>query len=158
MVRHTLLSSLCIASFALAAGKGTPKAVPSSSELKAAMGGIDAGTPAAKDPNAPDVSKLPFTQTSIRTVVSYHQPQIQSCYEETLAGRDKVVEGKLQTSFVITGEGLVKNARVEKKNTTLREPRLHECVVAVLSAMTFPKPIDGKDHPIEYPFNLKAIK
>lgn len=105
-----------------------------------------------------DVSKLPFTAASIQKVVMHHQPQVQSCYEETLAEKEKVVEGKLLTSFVITPEGLVKKAKVDRKGSTLKEPRLHDCVVAVLSTITFPKPPDGRDHPVEYPFNLKAIK
>ena len=112
----------------------------------------------SKEPAPLDVSKMPFTQTSIRKVVSHHQAQVQSCYEETLAGKDKVVEGKLLTSFVITVEGLVRDAKIEKRMTTLNDPKLHECVVSVLSTMTFPKPVDAKDHPIEYPFNLKAIQ
>ena len=106
------------------------------------------------DPNAkppPDVTKMPFSQQSIKTVIAYHQPQIQACYEETLASKEKVMEGKLLTSFVITGEGMVKNAKVEKKGTTLKEPKLHECVIAVLSSMTFPKPVDGRDPPDRVP-------
>ena len=30
--------------------------------------------------------------------------------------------------------------------------------MTVLSTMVFPKPPDGKDHPIEFPFNLKAVR
>ena len=104
----------------------------------------------------PQVEKMPFTPESIKTVVAYYQPQIQGCYEETLAVKDKDVEGKLMTSFVITPDGLVKNPAIVKKGTTLKDTRLHDCVIAVLSAMAFPKPTDAKDHPIEYPFNLKA--
>lgn len=118
---------------------------------------VDTGS-ASLDPNAPDVTKMPFSRDSIKKVVEYHQPKIQECYEETLAGASKAMEGKLATHFVITPEGMVKGAKVEKKGTSLKEPKLHECVVAVLSTMTFPKPADGKDHPIDYPFNLKAIK
>ncbi|MFZ5471783.1 MAG: AgmX/PglI C-terminal domain-containing protein [Myxococcota bacterium] len=113
---------------------------------------------ATADPNAPDIEKMPFTPDSIRAVVTYHLPKIQSCYEETLAGKEKKVAGKLMTKWVITPEGIVSKARVEKKGTTLREPKLHDCVVAVLSTMSFPKPPDGKNRPIEYPFNLKAIE
>ncbi len=106
----------------------------------------------------PDLEKLPFTPLSIQTVVTFYAPQIQGCYEEILAAKTKTVEGKLMTSFIITPEGLVKKPRVVKKGTTLKAPKLHECVVAVLGTMAFPKPPDGKDHPIEYPFNLKAIQ
>ena len=106
-----------------------------------------------------DVSTMPFSQDSIRKVVTHHQPQIQACYEEMLAGRSKVVEGTIQTSWVITPEGLVKKAKIEKKKTTLKDAKLHECVVTVLSALTFPKPNDNRDHPIaSYPFNLKAVR
>jgi hypothetical protein len=68
------------------------------------------------------------------------------------------VQGKIRTSFVITPEGFVKEAKVLKKGTTVKNARLNECVVAVLTTLSFPKPKDGKNHPIEFPFNLKAIK
>jgi hypothetical protein len=107
--------------------------------------------------NGLNLSKMPFTPDSIRQVVLSYQPQIQTCYEETLAGKDKAVEGVLRTSFVVTGDGLVALARVDKKTSTLKDGRLHDCVVAVLSTMQFPEPPDNNEHPIEFPFNLKAI-
>jgi hypothetical protein len=113
----------------------------------------DAGTPPP-----PDVSQLPLTSDSIRLVMAYHQPKIQSCYEDFLAARDRPVEGKLMTSFVITAEGLVKKPKVLSKGTTLKNQKLNECVVSVLASMTFPKPKGGHEQPVEYPFNLKAIK
>ena len=106
----------------------------------------------------PPIETMPFTPESIKAVVAYHQPQIQGCYEETLAGKEKAIEGKLITSFTITAEGTVKKPLIVKKGTTLKDARLHDCVVAVISAMNFPVPADKKDHPIEYPFNLKAIE
>jgi hypothetical protein len=117
----------------------------------------DGGTEAAARPG-PDVDKMPFTPLSIQNVVAFYAPQIQGCYEETLAAKDKAVEGKLMTSFIIMPDGMVKKPQVLKKGTTLKDPRLHDCVLAVLGTMAFPKPTDNKDHPIEYPFNLKAIQ
>jgi hypothetical protein len=123
----------------------------------------DTGSQEAKaetGPQAPalDVAKMPFSRRSIARVMDSNQDKVQSCYEETLATLDKPIQGKLVTSFVITAEGLVKGAKVEKKGTTLKDPKLHDCIVAVLTAMTFPKPPDKKDHPVEYPFNLKPLK
>ena len=124
----------------------------------------DGGTPPAAAPGgkAPlNVEQMPFTPDSIRQVMGHHLDQIQGCYEEWLAGKgNKTPQGKLMTSFTITPRGLVKKARVLNKGTdwALRDPELKECVVGVLTALTFPKPADGRDHPIEYPFNLKAIK
>lgn len=105
----------------------------------------------------PDTRKMPFTPESVKTVVAYWQPKIQTCYEETLASKDKDVQGVLKTKFIVGGSGIVKKAEVLKKGTTLKEPKLHECVVTVLSSMTFPKTPSGKDQPIEFPFNLKAV-
>ncbi len=161
--------ALCVvlaATLALAAPPQAKKPA-SGAESSAVMKGLvkdatDIGSESPKaDPNAappPDVTKMPFTQDSVKTVMAYHYPKIQACYEETLASKGKVLEGKLLTSFVVTAEGMVKDAKILKKTTTLRDPKLHDCVVAVLSTMTFPKPPDARDRPIEFPFNLKAIR
>jgi hypothetical protein len=105
----------------------------------------------------PDVSKLPFTPDSIKQVVVFYQPKIQGCYEDHISNKKKAPEGTLKTSFTITPDGLVKAAKVDRKASSLKDPALHDCVVAVLSTMVFPKPPDSKDHPIEFPFNLKAV-
>lgn len=105
-----------------------------------------------------DVEKLPFTPDSIRMVIERAQPQIQGCYEEFLAARKKPVEGSIKTKFTITPQGLVKKALVVREGTTLFNTKLHACVTQVLTALTFPKPADGRDYPIEFPFNLKAVK
>src|SRR4051812_14318737 len=68
-----------------------------------------------------DVSKMPFTQAAVKDVVSYHQEEIQSCYEETMAQHAKALEGKVLTSFVIGPDGHVKGAKVERKGTTLKD-------------------------------------
>lgn len=107
--------------------------------------------------DGPDVTKLPFTPDSIKQVVMHYQPRIQACYEDHLATKKKAPEGLLKSTFTITPDGLVKNAKINKKTSTLRDPSVHDCVVAVISTMNFPKPPDGKDHPIEFPFNLKAV-
>ncbi|MDP3237232.1 MAG: AgmX/PglI C-terminal domain-containing protein [Myxococcales bacterium] len=131
--------------------KGLVKGLGASSSASA-----DGGT-SASVVNGIDLSKLPFTPDSIKQVVLSYQPQIQACYEETLAGKDKAVEGSLKTSFSITGDGMTAFSKVDKKASSLKDPRLHDCVIAVLSTMQFPAPPDGKAHPIEFPFNLKAV-
>ncbi|QSQ15612.1 AgmX/PglI C-terminal domain-containing protein [Myxococcus landrumensis] len=150
-MKRALLSVLVLAS-AAALAQGGPAKKPS---------GGKSGAPATSAPaksDAPDVARMPFTPDSIRQVVAYNQGRIQECYEDHMAEKDKKVEGRLATTFTIDANGLVKGAKVVKKGSTLKDPNLHDCVVAVLSSMTFPKPPDGVDHPIEYPFNLKAIE
>ncbi len=103
-------------------------------------------------------ANLPFTPYTIKKILASHHQDIQNCYEETLAGRQKVIEGTLTAAFSIQPDGTVKKARVLKKGTTLRDAKLHDCVVSVLSGISFPKPLDHREHPIEYPMNLKAIR
>ena len=138
-------------------------AAPDAGAAAAAPPEPGAGTPAAAvGPATPargsNPEKLPFTPDTIKDIVRAKQPEIERCWEQTLAGTDKPVDGKLQTHFVITPVGSVKQAKVVKKGTTLKDPVLHRCVETVLSTMFFPKPPDGKDHPVEYPFNLKAVR
>lgn len=132
--------------------------------LAAAPAASDAGTAASPTigPATPargtGPEKLPFTPDTIREVVRAKQPEIERCWEQILAGQEKPVEGKLQTHFIITPAGTVRQAKVVKKGTTLKNDALNRCVETVLSTMVFPMPPDGKDHPVEYPFNLKAVR
>jgi hypothetical protein len=141
----------------LAAAPAAPDAgaaAPEPGASTAASTGVGPATPARG--TSPD--KLPFTPDTIKETVRAKQPEIERCWEQTLASTDKPVDGKLQTHFVITPVGSVKQAKVVKKGTTLKDPALHKCVATVLSTMLFPRPPDGKDHPVEYPFNLKAVR
>ena len=95
---------------------------------------------------------MPFTPDTISEVVSHHQqPQIQHCYEETLAGDRQGGGGQAETSFVITPEGSVKQAKVVKKGTTLKDPKLHRVRGDGALVMTFPKPPDGEGPPDRVP-------
>jgi hypothetical protein len=109
-------------------------------------------------PKAMDVSQMPFTPDSITLVVRMHFAEIQSCYEKALAARNEKLQGRLMTHFVITGAGTVTGAQVLKRGTTLKDKDLQACVVGVLGTLRFPKPPDGKDHPVEYPFNLQPVE
>lgn len=105
-----------------------------------------------------DVSRLPFTPESIKMVVFSFQPRIQACYEDHLAQQKqkRAPQGTLKTRFTITPDGYVKGAKIIKNASSLKDAHLHECVVAVLSAMAFPKPPNGRSQPIDFPFNLKV--
>jgi hypothetical protein len=123
--------------------------------LLAAVPASDAGQgPGGAPPT--DATRLPFTPDTVRQVVLAAQPRIQACYEDRMVANRRSPQGTLRTSWVIGPSGLVKRARVDWKASTLKDRPLHDCVVGVLSAMVFPPPPDGKDHPVEFPFNLQA--
>ncbi len=102
--------------------------------------GADGGTvEAAPTRPGPDVSKMLFTPESVKTVVAFFQPQIQECYEQTLASKDKDVQGVLKTQWVVNPDGIVKSAKIIKKGTTLNDPKLHECVTTVIQTHDVPQ-------------------
>jgi hypothetical protein len=152
MNRIYLSAVLLFSAAAIAQGRSAPE--PSALEGP----GADAGMAAKEGKPTINVEAMHFSQESVKRVIAAHQDEIQSCYEETLAGKDKPVEGKIMTSFVITPEGMVREARILKQGTTLKDRKLHDCVVATLGSLSFPKPPDGKDHPVQYPYNLKASR
>jgi hypothetical protein len=104
-----------------------------------------------------DVSRMLFDQASIRQVVNFHMPEIQECYEGVLAEAGKKIEGKVVVHFVVNTEGKVTEAKALPKKSTLKNPRVIECVLA-MRGWTFPKAGDNRDHPIEYPFVLSVRK
>ncbi|RKH27860.1 AgmX/PglI C-terminal domain-containing protein [Corallococcus sicarius] len=150
-----MLMLLVAPSMATAQGTSTKK---KPAATKPAPGTPDAATKAAPKDDGLDVSRLPFTPDSIRQVMVHNSPRIQECYEDHMVEKDKKVEGKLMTTFTITAEGTVRSAKVDRQQSTLKDAGLNDCVVSVLMSMDFPKPTDGREHPIEYPFNLKAVE
>ncbi|MBI5543301.1 MAG: energy transducer TonB [Deltaproteobacteria bacterium] len=111
--------------------------------------------PSAKPKRELDTSKMVFDQESIRQVVKFHMPEIQECYEKVLADTGAKLEGRVVVGFIISAEGNVSEARVLAKKSSLKDDRVHDCVLA-MRAWGFPKPNDNRDHPIEYPFDLKV--
>jgi hypothetical protein len=156
-VTATLLSLSLSAEPKAGASNSMKELVKSVGAAASIRSDADGGTQATLV-NGIDIARLPFTPESIKRVVLSFQPQIQTCYEETLAAQDKALEGTLKTAFKITPDGMVTGARIDKRGSSLKDPKLHDCVVSVLSTMQFPAPPDGKPRPIEFPFNLKAVQ
>ncbi len=118
----------------------------------AGASGPAAGVPGKKEL---DVSRMMFDAESIRIVVKFHMPEIQECYEKVLADTGQKVQGKVVLGLIIDANGSVTEARVLPKKSTLKNDSVHDFV---LQARTwqFPKAGDNRDHPIEYPFELKV--
>lgn len=117
----------------------------------------DGGAAEAKKPG-PDVSKMPFTPYSIQEIVKYHLPDIQKCYEGVVLdiGGKNPPEGRVQVDFTILPNGLTTRTKVDRKKTTIRNDRIQDCVTDSVRTWEFPTPSDNREHPIEYPFDLKV--
>ncbi len=106
-----------------------------------------------------DVSKLPFTEYSIKQVVRFHQPDIQTCYEGVIAEMGKAPpEGKVYVTFSVLASGLTSMVKVDKKQTTIKNDKVQDCVTDAIKGWEFPKPTDGREHPLAMPFSLKVNK
>ena len=122
----------------------------------------------AKDPSAGkdapakkafDASKLPFTEYSIKQVVKFHAPEIQTCYEGVISEMGKnPPEGKVYVAFSVLPSGLTSAIKIDKKQTTIKNDKVQSCVTDSISAWEFPKPTDGREHPLAMPFSLKVTK
>ena len=127
--------------------------------------GSDAAGASASDPNKAakpakkelDVSRMLFDGESVRTVVKFHMPEILECYEKVMADTGTRLQGRVVVGFIVDTNGNVTDARVLVKKSTLKDDRVHDCVL-LMKYWPFPKPGDDRDHPIEYPFDLKITQ
>lgn len=138
-----------------AEGKAAAKDEAKAGAATTAGKGAPAGQPAAPAKEELDVSRMFFDAESIRQVVRHHMPEIQECYEKVLADTGKKIEGRVVVGLIIDTNGIVSEARVLPKKSSLKDDRVHDCVLAI-RRWFFPKPGDNRDHPIEYPFDLKV--
>ncbi len=140
-----------------------PVARPDPEEKPAVVPAIET-QPAAAHAPAPtpakpglDVSRMLWDPESIRQVVKFHMPEIQECYEKVLADTGKKLQGRIVVGFIVEPTGLVREARVLPKKSTLKDDRISDCVLDI-RRWQFPKPGDDRIYPMEYPFDLKILK
>ncbi len=81
--------------------------------------------------------------------------EIRYCYESSIL-RNPDVEGKLVVDFVIASTGSIKTASV--KESSLRDPRLDECILKRLTRWAFPSPKSGVEVAVTYPFIFKSLR
>lgn len=89
---------------------------------------------------------------SVRKVIHLNRGQIRWCYELRLMDMVKI-EGRVLTRFVISPEGKAGQATLEE--STLNDATVEACMLARIPTWTFPKPKDGKEVVVTYPFLLE---
>jgi len=95
-----------------------------------------------------------LTKDEVGEVIHRHMSEVRYCYESAML-RTPDIEGKLMTSFVIGGNGMVKSTEV--KSSTLSDPRLDDCILRRLVTWKFPNPRGGVDVAVSYPFIFKSL-
>lgn len=116
-----------------------------------ATAGVDA---AEEEPPSPvDQLRGQLDGESVRMVVRHHLPQIQACYERALKGQ-RALAGVVEIRLVISGEGRVKRADVDRNSTG--HEGLGKCIAYTMSRWRFPRPVGGVEIEVIYPFSFAA--
>ena len=105
-------------------------------------------------PKSATVNGAGLDAAQIRTVIRDGMAGIRNCYTEGLK-KDPDLKGKIDVGFKIDPAGKVKNASA--KNTSF-DAATSDCIVKVVGKLTFPKPSDGKEVEVVYPFLMNVAE
>ena len=96
-----------------------------------------------------------LTRDEVGKVIHQHMSEIRYCYESAMV-RNPSVQGKLVVDFSIDSRGIVRR-NASTKESTLKDPRLDDCILRRLVTWKFPKPKGGVDVAVIYPFIFKPL-
>lgn len=88
----------------------------------------------------------------IRKVLKKNQRRFQACYERVLR-RNPRLKGVITVKITINRRGRVTSAEVKKD--TMNNPKVNKCVLKSLKRVRFPRPSDGNDVTVTYPFKFR---
>jgi hypothetical protein len=91
----------------------------------------------------------------VRKVIQEHAAQIRYCYEQQLA-IDPKLSGKVVIKWIINADGSATGAQIEIGDTTLKDPKVHQCMKERIQSWEFPKPKGGGMAVITYPWILRS--
>lgn len=85
----------------------------------------------------------------IQRVINANKAQVRYCYEVELQ-RDQNLEGKVAVKWIIGATGAV--AQVVVTESTMRSPRVGQCLAEKIRGWRFPQPAGGGVVEVNYPF------
>jgi outer membrane biosynthesis protein TonB len=86
----------------------------------------------------------------IRRIVRAHIDEVRYCYNEGLE-HDPELAGRVVVDFVIGSEGKVTRSTADSD----MEGEVPECIAKAVNGWLFPRPADGEDVSVKYPFVLE---
>lgn len=89
----------------------------------------------------------------VRRIVRAHINEVRSCYNTGLSD-DPNLSGKIEVEFTVSSTGKVSESKVDS-STLDDEQAVAKCVAKAVKRWKFPKPGDGKDVVISYPYSLE---
>ncbi len=110
-----------------------------------------AGVPNTTDIGPPRSSGN-LDKAIIKRYIKRNQSKIAYCYESELLARP-TLEGQVQISFLISGSGTVMSS-----SGAGFDSKVASCVASVIKNIEFPKPTDGGNVQVNYPFTFHAVR
>jgi len=110
-----------------------------------------AGVPKTTDIGMPTAGGN-LDKTIIKRYIKRNQAKIAYCYESELLARP-TIEGQVAVSFLISGSGTVMSS-----TGAGFDGKVASCVASVIKHIEFPKPTDGGQVQVNYPFTFHAIR
>lgn len=104
---------------------------------------------------AEDLQLGGFSKKNIESLVAKKLPEIARCYEARKKKKSDV-GGRVEVRFIISPEGFVSSATVEK--STLKSSAVEKCLTDVVHQILFPMPKGGGVVEILYPFLFSPSK
>ncbi len=88
---------------------------------------------------------------AVRRVIKRGENQIKNCYERVL-NTNPGLRGKVVLQWSIIERGRVRNAKVVRGDSTLKNQSVYRCIISRLKTWRFPEPPIGTYADIRYPF------
>jgi TonB family protein len=119
--------------------------------------GTTAASAGADPPAPPPAAKVQgaLDRAEIGRVVARHANEVKWCYETELA-KNPHLAGRVDVRFTIEATGTVSDSAVE--SSTLGNATVETCIARAVRRWEFPKPADGKQVIVTYPFQLTAAR
>jgi TonB family protein len=130
-------------------GLGNTGLIGKSGNPGAGFGGQGKRVPSVRQDKAKVQGKL--DGDIIRRIVRAHINEVRSCYNAGLT-MNAELEGRVTIDFVIASTGKVGDSKVAK--STLSDDSVGNCIAKAVKRWTFPKPHDGGEVEVSYPFQL----
>jgi hypothetical protein len=89
----------------------------------------------------------------VQAIIASRRDEARACYDNALKTHPGI-EGDLDVKWVIDPKGVVGDIAVDESKSTIHEPSVGKCVVAIIQKIKFAESAKGFETRTHYPFNF----
>lgn len=91
--------------------------------------------------------------SDIQAIIGSRREEARKCYDDALKDHPGI-EGDLDVKWTIDPKGNVTDIAVDDARSTIHEPSVGKCVVAIIQKIKFAESPKGFESRMHYPFNF----